>query len=72
MRGLSRFVPGVEGLSEAHDPYTDKLGPSMPGFTVPIYNQGTIPLFYGMTVAGALYNPPIVGTVLGTHNYDDN
>ena len=72
MRGLSRFVPGVEGLSEAHDPYTDKLGPSMPGFTVPIYDQGTIPLFYGMTVAGALYNPPILGAQLGTYNYDDN
>ena len=62
MRALSRIVPGLDPMAEIHDPYTGTLRPFMPGFTVLIYNQGTIPLFYGITVAGALYAPTLLGT----------
>lgn len=62
MRVLSRIVPGLDPTAEMHDPFVQKVGDFMPGFTGLLYNQGTIPLAYGITVAGALYDPSLLGT----------
>ena len=71
LRALSRIVPALDPMAEMHDPFVHQAGRILPSFSGPLYNQATIPLAYGVTVAGALYQPPLVGGALGSYNYDN-